>query len=109
MSTNVNDPSTVYLLDEGLELWLIVIQYTPTPNEALLKLCDNLVPIIGKLNACLSVANVLILPCEFLEPIRSVDICLFVYLLEFSDCLICPSSSNHLHPDAIRIQVFTSF
>lgn len=51
MSTNVNDPSTVYLLDEGLELWLIVIQYTPAPNEALLKLCDNLVPIIGKLNA----------------------------------------------------------
>ena len=51
MSTNVNDPSTVYLLEEGLELWLVVIQYTPTPNEALLKLCDNLLPIIGKLEA----------------------------------------------------------
>lgn len=51
MSTNVNDPSTVYLLEEGLELWLVVIQYTPTPNEALLKLCDNLLPIIGKLKA----------------------------------------------------------
>ena len=48
MSTNVNDPSTVYLMDEGLELWLVVIQYTPIPNEALLRLCDNLLPIIGK-------------------------------------------------------------
>lgn len=49
MSTNVNDPSTVYLLEEGLELWLVVIQYTPSPNEALLKLSDNLLPIIGEL------------------------------------------------------------
>jgi hypothetical protein len=48
MSTNVNDPSAVYLLDEGLELWLVVIQYAPSPNDALLKLCDNLMPIIGK-------------------------------------------------------------
>lgn len=52
MSTNVNDPSTVYLLDEGLELWLVVIQYAPSPNDDLLKLCDNLLPIIGKLRAC---------------------------------------------------------
>lgn len=48
MSTNINDPSTVYLLDEGLELWLVVVQYAPAPNEALLKLCDNLLPIIGE-------------------------------------------------------------
>jgi hypothetical protein len=53
MSTNINDPSTVYLLDEGLELWLIVIQYAPTPNDALIKLCDNLLPIIGELIAFL--------------------------------------------------------
>lgn len=52
MSTNVNDPSTVYLLDEGLELWLVVIQYAPSSNDDLLKLCDNLLPIIGKLCAC---------------------------------------------------------
>lgn len=50
MSTNVNDPSTVYLLDEGLELWLVVVQYSHAPNEALLKLCDNLLPIIGEIS-----------------------------------------------------------
>jgi hypothetical protein len=48
MSTNVNDPGTVYLLDEGLELWLVVIQFAHAPNDALLKLCDNLIPIIGE-------------------------------------------------------------
>lgn len=48
ISTNVNDPSTVYLMDEGLELWLTIIQYTPEANDALIKLCDNIVPIIGE-------------------------------------------------------------
>lgn len=48
MSTNVNEPSHVYLLDEGLELWLIVVQYSKTMNHDLLKLCDNLLPIIGE-------------------------------------------------------------
>jgi hypothetical protein len=52
MSTNINDPSTVYLLDEGLELWLVVVQYAPSANEALIALCDNLMPIIGMF--CLS-------------------------------------------------------
>lgn len=48
LSTNINDPSTVYLLDEGLELWLVVVQYSPQPNDSLFKLCDNIIPIIGK-------------------------------------------------------------
>lgn len=48
LSTNINDPSTVYLLDEGLELWLVTVQYSHAPNDILLKLCDNLLPIIGK-------------------------------------------------------------
>lgn len=48
ISTNINDPMAVYLMEEGLELWLIVVQYSPQPNDALLKLCDNILPIIGK-------------------------------------------------------------
>jgi hypothetical protein len=48
ISTNVNDPSTIFLMDEGLELWLVVVQYSPQANETLIKLCDNLIPIIGK-------------------------------------------------------------
>lgn len=46
-STNVNDPAHVYLLDEGLELWLIVVQYSNVVNDHLLRLCSNLVPTIG--------------------------------------------------------------
>lgn len=50
ISTNIADPSTVYLMDEGLELWLVVVQYSPEPNEALMKLCDNILPVMGELN-----------------------------------------------------------
>lgn len=48
ISTNINDPLTVYLMDEGLELLLIVVQYSPQPCDALLKLCDNILPIMGE-------------------------------------------------------------
>ncbi|CRL05558.1 CLUMA_CG018181, isoform A [Clunio marinus] len=67
MSTNVNDPSTVYLLEEGLELWLVVIQYTSSPNEALFKLCGNLLPIIESstmnLKTCLLIMQAYMLLC----------------------------------------------
>lgn len=48
ISTNINDPLTVYLMDEGLELWLVVVQYSPQVNDALLALCDNILPIMGE-------------------------------------------------------------
>lgn len=48
ISTDVNDPSHVYLLEEGLELWLIVIENSSTMTPELLQLCGNVLPIIGK-------------------------------------------------------------
>ncbi|KAG5672402.1 hypothetical protein PVAND_002533 [Polypedilum vanderplanki] len=67
ISTNVNDPSTVYLLDEGLELWLITIQYAMQPNDSLLQLCNNLLPIIEKstlnLRTCLFIMQAYIMLC----------------------------------------------
>lgn len=67
MSTNVNEPSHVYLLDEGLELWLIVVQYSKTMNHDLLKLCDNLLPIIeqssNNLRTCLAITQTYIFLC----------------------------------------------
>ncbi|KFB43307.1 AGAP002970-PA-like protein [Anopheles sinensis] len=46
MSTNVNEPSHVYLLDEGLELWVVVVHYSRTMNQELASLCENIVPLI---------------------------------------------------------------
>uniref|UniRef100_A0A182NDW1 Importin N-terminal domain-containing protein n=1 Tax=Anopheles dirus TaxID=7168 RepID=A0A182NDW1_9DIPT len=61
MSTNVNDPSHVYLLDEGLELWVVVIHYTRTMNQELLNLCENLVPLIqqssSNMHMCLAIVQ----------------------------------------------------
>jgi hypothetical protein len=48
ISTNINDALTVYLMDEGLELWLVVVQYSPQINDALLGLCENILPIMGE-------------------------------------------------------------
>ncbi|XP_065094368.1 importin-11-like [Ochlerotatus camptorhynchus] len=67
MSTNINEPSHVYLLDEGLELWLIVAQYSRTMNHDLLKLCDNLLPLIEQsstnLRTCLAITQTYIFLC----------------------------------------------
>ena len=46
-STNVNDPSHVYLLEEGLELWLVFIENSTQLNSELLELSSNIFPIIG--------------------------------------------------------------
>ena len=67
ISTNVNEPSHVYLQDEGLELWLIVVQYSKQMNQELLKLCDNLHPLIEQssmnLRTCLSIVQTYIFLC----------------------------------------------
>ncbi|XP_055679188.1 importin-11 [Lutzomyia longipalpis] len=46
ISTNMDEPSHVYLLEEGLELWLSVIENSNTMTSELLQLCDNVLPIV---------------------------------------------------------------
>lgn len=47
MSTNVNEPAHIYLLEEGLDLWQSVIEHNATLTPELLALADNILPIIG--------------------------------------------------------------
>ena len=47
VSTNIKEPSHVYLMEEGLELWLAVVENTTQITPDLLDLCTNLIPIIG--------------------------------------------------------------
>lgn len=49
LSTNINEPSHVYLLEDGLDLWLAVLENSAVMTPELLALCDNILPIIGKL------------------------------------------------------------
>lgn len=57
LSTNVNDPAHVYLLEDGLDLWLAVVENSPAITPELLLLCDNILPIIGRLSQLESVVH----------------------------------------------------
>ncbi|XP_055389271.1 importin-11 [Condylostylus longicornis] len=46
ISTNIKEPSHIYLMEEGLELWLAVVENTSQISQELLQLCENLLPII---------------------------------------------------------------
>lgn len=48
LSTNINEPSYIYFVEEALELWLVVIQNSTALTTELLQLSLNLFPIIGK-------------------------------------------------------------
>lgn len=73
VSTNVNEPSHIYLLEEGLELWLIVIENSETMTTELLDLCSNVLPIIDEssenLRTCLYIiqSNILLNPEVYLQ------------------------------------------
>lgn len=49
ISTNTNEPSHIYLLEEGLELWLTLAENSTALNPELLDLSPNILSIIGKL------------------------------------------------------------
>lgn len=46
MSTNRDDPSHIYLLEEGLELWLVVVENSTALTPELFDLSENLIKII---------------------------------------------------------------
>lgn len=50
MSTNKDEPTHIYFLEDGLELWLVVIQNSTSLTPELLQLSRNLIPLIGKKN-----------------------------------------------------------
>lgn len=51
ISTDTNEPSHIYLLEEGLELWLTLIENSIALNTELLDLSPNILSIIGELKA----------------------------------------------------------
>lgn len=48
ISTNVNEKFHVYLIEDGLDLWLVVLENSREMTNELLELSNNLLPIIGK-------------------------------------------------------------
>lgn len=47
-STNIKEPSHIYLLEEGLELWLHIVETSNALSQELLDLSPNILSFIGK-------------------------------------------------------------
>ncbi|XP_076859386.1 importin-11 isoform X2 [Brachyhypopomus gauderio] len=46
LSTDVSLPPHVYLLEDGLELWLVTLEYSPAITTELLRLFQNMTPLL---------------------------------------------------------------
>lgn len=73
ISTDVREDCHVYLLEDGLLLWLTTLENTATPHDALLQLFDNMLPLMEisseNLRLCLQIttAYTLLCPQQFLS------------------------------------------
>lgn len=76
MSTNKDEPSHIYFMEDALELWLVVIQNSTALTPELLELSRNLLPIIGEGSASATYAyeTILILSNRFLPEYTSENI-----------------------------------
>lgn len=47
LSVDVNQEGHVYLLEDGLELWIALLENTPTPTQAIMDLFRNIPALLG--------------------------------------------------------------
>jgi hypothetical protein len=50
VATDLSQPDSVYLLEDGLELWLTVLHNSVQMTPPLFQLASNIAPILGKKN-----------------------------------------------------------
>nr|XP_053629143.1 importin-11-like [Cherax quadricarinatus] len=73
VATDVNEDCHVYLLEDGLLLWLTTLENTANPHDALLHIFDNMLPLLElsseNLRLCLQIttAYTLLCPEQFLS------------------------------------------
>ncbi|XP_041361999.1 importin-11-like isoform X2 [Gigantopelta aegis] len=78
LSTDITQDPHVYLMEDGLDLWLITLHYSPTVTENLLKLFTNIPPVLDlgteNLRVCLKLieAYLLLCPQEFMQLYSSI-------------------------------------
>jgi hypothetical protein len=58
ISTDVQQDAHVYLMDDGLELWLAAVENSASPFPGLMSLYTNMVPLLGLYHLKLLLANV---------------------------------------------------
>lgn len=94
-STNINEPAHVYLIEEGLELWLAVVDNSCSISEFLLDLAGNLLQIIKQSSENMRTVLFIIKSYIFLDG--------NAYLSKFGNELVnvCFTLLNDLRPDGI--------
>ncbi|MCL4130242.1 UNVERIFIED_CONTAM: hypothetical protein GTU68_066007, partial [Idotea baltica] len=67
MATDVNQPCHVYLLEDGLQLWLTMLENCHNPSEPLMNLFSNMIALLEytseNLRLCLQITNAYIVLC----------------------------------------------
>ena len=58
LSTDLSEACSVYLIEDGLELWLTVLHNTKKASPELLQLAKNIPPILGELQRPFDVLKV---------------------------------------------------
>lgn len=94
-STNINEPAHVYLIEEGLELWLAVVDNSSSLSDYLLDLAKNLLPIIEMSSENMRSVLFIIKSYVFLDG--------NVYLSKYGNELVscCYNLLQDLRPDGI--------
>ncbi|XP_075209818.1 importin-11-like [Lycorma delicatula] len=87
LSTDVKQGAHVYLMEDGLELWLAVLENTSVMTPTLLQLFDNMPPLLDgsveylKISLYIIQAYTLLGPEEFLQVYGEVVVRICMYLL----------------------------
>nr|XP_056704641.1 importin-11 [Euleptes europaea] len=80
LSTDVSQPPHVYLLEDGLELWLVTLENSPCLTPELLRIFQNMSALLElsseNLRTCFKIINgyIFLSPLEFLQ-VNATDLC----------------------------------
>ncbi|XP_034956341.1 importin-11 [Zootoca vivipara] len=80
LSTDVSQPPHVYLLEDGLELWLVTLENSPCLTPELLRIFQNMSALLElsseNLRTCFKIINgyIFLSPSEFLQ-VYAVELC----------------------------------
>ncbi|XP_054842546.1 importin-11 isoform X1 [Eublepharis macularius] len=80
LSTDVSQPPHVYLLEDGLELWLVTLENSPCLTPELLRIFQNMSALLElsseNLRTCFKIINgyIFLSPSEFLQ-VNAVELC----------------------------------
>ncbi|XP_017466077.1 PREDICTED: importin-11 [Rhagoletis zephyria] len=99
LSTDLQEPSHIYLIEEGLALWVAVVENSTVMSPQLLALCKNLLPIIEMSSENLRIVLILIQAYILLDSHTFLE----RYGMEFVQ--FCTRMFDDLRPEGIALML----